>query len=34
MKIKGIAGEAATMVSGNLLAQLIALAAYFVLTRI
>ena len=34
MKTKGIAGEAATMVSGNLLAQLIALAAYFVLTRI
>lgn len=34
MKIKGIAGEAATMVSGNLLAQLIALAAYFILTRI
>ena len=34
MKTKGIAGETATMVSGNLLAQLIALAAYFVLTRI
>lgn len=34
MKIKGIAGEAATLVSGNVLAQLIALAAYFVLTRI
>ena len=34
MKIKGIAGEAATMVSGNILAQIIALAAYFVLTRI
>ena len=34
MKIRGIAGEAATMVSGNLLAQLIALAAYFILTRI
>lgn len=34
MKTKGIAGEAATLVSGNVLAQLIALAAYFVLTRI
>lgn len=34
MKTKGIAGEAATMVSGNVLAQLLALAAYFVLTRI
>lgn len=34
MKIKGIAGEAATLVSGNMLAQAIALAAYFVLTRI
>lgn len=34
MKIKGIIGEAATMVSGNLLAQVIALAAYFALTRI
>ena len=34
MKMKGIAGEAATMVSGNMLAQIIALAAYFALTRI
>ena len=34
MKQKGILREAATLVSGNILAQLIALAAYFVLTRI
>lgn len=34
MKLKGIAGEAATLVSGNVLAQAITLAAYFVLTRI
>lgn len=34
MKIKGIAGEAATLVSGNMLTQIIAMAAYFVLTRI
>ena len=34
MKPKGIVGEAATLVSGNMLAQAIALAAYFVLTRI
>ena len=34
MKQKGILREAATLVSGNILAQVIALAAYFVLTRI
>ena len=34
MKIKGIVGEAATLVSGNVLAQVITLLAYFVLTRI
>lgn len=34
MKLKGIVGEAATLVSGNVLAQAITLAAYFVLTRI
>ena len=34
MKQKSIVREAATLVSGNILAQLIAFAAYFVLTRI
>ena len=34
MKTKGIVGEAATLVSGNVLAQVITLLAYFVLTRI
>lgn len=34
MKQGGISREAATLVSGNILAQLIAFAAYFVLTRI
>lgn len=34
MKMKGIVGEAATLVSGNVLAQVITLLAYFVLTRI
>lgn len=34
MKRKGIVGEAATLVSGNVLAQVITLLAYFVLTRI
>ena len=34
MKQGGILREAATLVSGNILAQLIAFAAYFVLTRI
>ena len=34
MKMKGIVGEAATLVSGNVLAQIITLGAYFVLTRI
>lgn len=34
MRMKSIAGEAATLVSGNVLAQVITLAAYFVLTRI
>ena len=34
MKQRGILREAATLVSGNILAQMIALAAYFVLTRI
>jgi O-antigen/teichoic acid export membrane protein len=34
MKQKGILREAATLVSGNILAQVIALVAYFVLTRI
>lgn len=32
--LKGIVGEAATLAGGNVLAQAIALAAYFVLTRI
>lgn len=34
MKMKGIVGEAATLVSGNVLAQVITLVAYFMLTRI
>lgn len=34
MKMKGMVGEAATLVSGNVLAQVITLLAYFVLTRI
>lgn len=34
MRMKGIVGEAATLVSGNVLAQVITLLAYFVLTRI
>lgn len=34
MKMKGIVGEAATLVSGNVLAQVITLLAYFALTRI
>ena len=34
MKLKGTIGEAATLLSGNIMAQLIALAAYFALTRI
>ncbi len=34
MKIRGIAGEAATLVGGKVVAQGIALAAYFALTRL
>ena len=34
MKKKGIVGEAATLVSGNVLAQVISVLAYLLLTRI
>ena len=34
MKIKGIVGEAVTLVGGNVMAQVIALLAYLALTRI